>query len=72
MLFLLLLRQGKTKSTPSPKTEVWTLDLGLENNCLEQPEQTQKLMNDFGFGLAEPNIYRKYQNLLGCSQDLKP
>ena len=22
--------RGKTKSTPSPKTEVWTLDLGLE------------------------------------------
>ena len=21
---------GKTKSTPSPKTEVWTLNLGLE------------------------------------------
>ena len=22
--------RGKTKSTPSPKTDVWTLDLGLE------------------------------------------
>ena len=30
VLVVVLVTGGKQKSTPSPKTEVWTLDLGLE------------------------------------------
>ena len=30
IVLVVVVTGGKTKSTPCPKTEVWTLDLGLE------------------------------------------